>query len=126
MTTTRKVNWLGAFKDFWRVPIMPSRCSSAPPTAFWISTTSVSRFLPAYLGVVTSEALCYTDALTDLWPSLKSVFSSIVFIQIQDEPFRTATTVPFTSTETQSRFCSNQRKSLIAYVTIIDSFQNSP
>ena len=86
MTTTRKVNWLGAFKDFWRGPIMPSRCSSAPPTTFWISTTSVSRFLPTYLGAVTPEALCYTDALTDLWPSLKPVFSSVVFIQIQDEP----------------------------------------
>lgn len=86
MTTTRKVNWLGAFKDFGTIPITPSRCSSAPPTAFWISTTSVSRFLPAYLGAVTPEALCYTDALTDLWPSLKPVFSSVVFIQIQDEP----------------------------------------
>ena len=73
--------------DLWRVPITPSRCSSAPPTAFWISTTSVSRFLPAYLGAVTPEALCYTDALTDLWPSLKPVFSSVVFIQIQDESF---------------------------------------
>ena len=72
--------------DLWRAPITPSRCSSAPLTVFWISTTSASRFLPAYQGAATPEALCYTDASTDLWPSLKPVFSSVVFIQIQDEP----------------------------------------
>ena len=53
--------------------------------SFWISTTYASRFLPVYQGVATPEALCYTDASTDLWPSLKPVFSSVVFIQIQDE-----------------------------------------
>ena len=53
---------------------------------FWISTTFASRFLPAYQSAVTPEALCYMDASTDLWPSLKPVFSSVVFIQIQDEP----------------------------------------